>query len=137
MGKLVKLTVAAAFGLALQGTPKPAVAGCQINVFLKNTGSATALAYFEEAHVKRKLGTWRKLRAGGWMDPSTFPYPYIQAGEETGDGYQAVFSCSAPRQYRVKYQCTDGALRGKVFTAYSGWTTAQNRVVVQLSNCAK
>ena len=118
-------------------------AGCQINVYVKNTGKETLnvkngdqLGLGRESAVKIKLGNWKGLSEGGWLhDDLEFG---LDSGQKKGDGYIAVFNCGAKRRYKVQYTCQGGKYEGSVFADYypspKGWTEKQ-RVTVNLGRC--
>lgn len=125
-------------------------AGCQINIYVKNTGSARLKVYNKWAHlpsdessVKIKMGTWRGLYTGGWWPgytPGSTPSERFELdpGQQDGDNYRATFNCGAKRRYKIPYSCTEGKYANRSFTKYypseTGWTDKQS-VTIQLSRC--
>ncbi len=118
-----------------------ALAGCQLNVFVKNTGHASLEVNNEysggyHTSVKIKLGKWKDLRAGDWffyeddigLDPT----------EKKGNAFRGEFNCGAKRRYKIRYACLGGENRGNSYTDYypsaTGWTKQQS-VTVNLAHC--
>jgi len=127
------ITIAAIVSMSLC-CAESALAGCQINVFVKNTGKYGLFVQGgDETAVKSKNGTWRRLGAGGWQVWHELP-----PGETRGDNYAATFSCTVSRRYRIAYLCKDGANKDQVLTDYypspTGWTT-NSPVTVNLQHC--
>ncbi len=133
----VILTVALIFVLPV----KPALAGCQLNIFIKNTGNASLEVNNEysggyHTSVKIKFGKWKDLRAGDWF--------FYEDGLELdptgkmGDVFRGDFNCGAKRRYKFRYSCQGGDNRGRSFTDYypssTGWTKQQS-VTVNLESC--
>jgi hypothetical protein len=124
-----------AFGLFLPGA---ANAGCQINIFVENTGiyAVDVRTGTNGTGVKTKGGSWRKLTSGNWrlMGDET-----IEAGEQRGNRYNAVFGCGKNRRYRIKYYCKGGANERSHFTSYypspTEWTKKVDEVVIKLDKC--
>lgn len=97
------LVFAVAGSLLLPG--QSAYAGCQINIYVKNTGNAPLTVYNKWTHtpsressVKIKLGTWRGLYTGAWWPgwsglgsapPERFD---LNPGQKDGDNYDATFN---------------------------------------------
>lgn len=79
-------------------------AGCQINVYVKNTGKESLNIKNRDfaggdSSVKIKLGTWRSLGGAGWFgDEEKFS---LDSGQKNGDGLQVEFNCGAKRRYKV------------------------------------
>ncbi len=120
---------------------RQALAGCNFNVYVENTGSALIDVKNENSggyhsSVKVKLGTWKDLRKGDW-----FYYEddiALSPDEKRGDAYRGEFNCGAKRRYKVRYTCQEGKDRGKSFTEYfpssTGWTKNQS-LTVRLGRC--
>ncbi len=116
-------------------------AGCQLNVYVKNTGKESlnvknGILFGDDSSVKIKLGTWRNFITGGWLDDG---YEFgLDSGQKKGDGFRADFNCGAKRRYKVRYTCQEGKYRGSLFTDYypspTGWTDKQS-VTVNLGRC--
>ncbi len=124
---------------ALSGTK--VFAGCQLNVYVKNTGKDSlkvknGVLFGDDSSVKIKLGTWRNLITGGWLDDDL--EFRLDSGQKKGDGFRADFNCGAKRRYKVRYTCQGGKHSGSLFTDYypspTGWTEKQS-VTIKLGRC--
>ncbi len=118
-----------------------ALAGCRINLYVKNTGKTTVDVKNDhwggdDTAVKIKLGTWKNLHLSGWFyDDDKFSLDPI---EKKGEEFRADFNCGSKRRYKVRYTCQSGKYRGSEFTDYypssTGWTEKQS-VTVSLGRC--
>lgn len=115
-----------------------AIAGCKINVFIKNTGnySLDVSNFTSLTGVKTKMGVYRGLHKGYWF--SSDDWVEVDAGARKGDDYAADFGCNKKRRYRIKYYCRGGAQNGSSFTKYypstSGWTEKQS-LTIKVGKC--
>jgi len=113
--------------------PASAQAGCNMNLYVKNTGKNPILIYGNASRVKTKGGLWKSLRKAGWVPTFT-----VQPGRRVGDDWKATFKCQAKRRYQIKYQCLRGPFKKKTFTTYypgsTNWTTGQS-ILVHVNKC--
>lgn len=113
--------------------PESALAGCNINLSLKNAGTSIIQVWRNDSKVKSKGGLWRALYKGGWDG-----YGGVKPGG-TNDGiYKATFNCGSKRRYQIKYTCKTGPKVDTTFVDYypgaNAWDTRQS-LTITLGRC--
>jgi len=119
----------ACLAAALVLSAGPAVAGCNINVGVRN-GSATPIKVFDSSKVKSRGGTWRRMSRGYWGAFTDGSFD-LGPGETYVDGYLATFGCNARRRYLFIVQCRNQAtgIMSEQYLYYpspNGWTRMQS-----------
>ncbi|AUX44869.1 uncharacterized protein SOCE26_063390 [Sorangium cellulosum] len=94
--------------------PKDAVAGCQITVSVRNTGSQAFTVNWDESKVKVSGGTWDRLARNS--------SERVDAGETRSIVYGALWGCGANRRYQI-HTSQDGDDETTYFPSSSDWTT--------------
>ena len=138
--KFLFLVASGVLCLSVGVYPGDAVAGCRINLFVKNTGKqplSVIIQAYNETGVKTRGGVWRSLSRAGWFR-GLDRWPLLKANEKQGDRFLAAFGCKAKRRYRIYYKCRAGAHKARHFTAYypSGTTwTRKTTLTINLGLC--
>ena len=144
MRLLKRLSIATGV-LCLFGTlnTAAALASCNINVAVRNTGAHPITILSDTARIRMRVGVgpaaapgpWRVLGNGGWF-ANNFT---VDAGASRSRVYSADFGCNANRRVTLNYRCRGGANDGQIFSYYapssSGWTKDSN-ITLRLNRCS-
>ncbi|MEZ5730494.1 MAG: hypothetical protein R3E48_22495 [Burkholderiaceae bacterium] len=135
---VIRFLVASACVGVLGGHVSESVAGCSIQLSIRNTGTKTISVQHSgvtttESAVKSRGGAWRGLYSGGWYRHDGDNWVTVPAGRKVTDTFEAAFACTAKRRWRIHYSCDDNRYVD-YYPSPTTWTTEQT-LTIRIGRC--
>lgn len=100
-----RIVVAGAFAAIFLAAASPAVAGCNINLRIANTGAGDLQVDLRRSASKVKMGTWADFKGRITGLENSQDVLLISAGDTWAGTLKTDFGCSTKRRFRFAFAC--------------------------------